>query len=137
MKRRGFIKKAFGFISALVSAPIILGESLKDSDYPPMPPVKPPKDDEERVSDILFNTVKRGKTTFTELSQWHHFVYNRVGSVEEIYVDGKKVSLVFTAVLCDVLSSDKNCEIKDYYFTINKVGNVVEQKFRFRNKNNA
>ena len=137
MKRRQFIKKAvesLGYVGMGLVAIFTGGKTglpyIDSKDVPPMPKVKPPRlDDEEKISDILFSTIKNGKITFTALAQWHHFVYHRVGNVEKVYIDGE-VDEIMTVF--DISSSLANCEIKNYHR--NQVGVIVEEEFWFKGK---
>jgi len=58
--------------------------------------------------------------------EWHHFFYNKVGDVEEMYLDGKKMTSV---------SIDMDCEILQY--RREQCGVVVEEEFWFRNRIDA
>jgi len=61
-----------------------------------------------------------------KIGKWHHFVYQRVGDVEEIYLDGKKVTSIVV---------NENYEILKY--RREQVGVIVDEEFWFRKTDNA
>lgn len=61
-------------------------------------------------------------------NHWHHFVYNRVGNLEEVCIDGEIDEIM-------VLDDFSDCEIKNYRRV--QVGILIEEEFWFRNKDNG
>jgi len=140
MKRREFIKKAIGSLGYVCMGltSMFIGKSrlphISWEDVPHMPSVKPPKPD---------NVFGKGSISFVgiddyievsekdvelqgdfTLSVWHHFVCNRVGDIEEMYIDGKKVDDI-------AVSSLIHCILN---FRREQVGVLVEEEFWFRRK---
>jgi len=135
MRRRQFVKKIIGFVIGLVSGSTVYKglPHIDPKDVPPMPKVKPPR---------LFGTKSMslvGVDDYIEVSEedvelqgdftiipnvWHHCVYNRVGSVEEMYIDGKEIlPLVISTEDCDIMN-----------FRRTQVNLLVEEEFWFRRK---
>jgi len=140
MKRREFIKKAIGSLGYVCMGltSMFIGKSrlphISQEDMPPMLPVKPPKSDKVFGKDSMSLVGSddyievSGKDVELQgdfaLSVWHHCVYNKVGSVEEMYIDGKEIlPLVISTEDCDIMN-----------FRRTQVNLLVEEEFWFRRK---
>lgn len=161
ISRRSFVQ---GVLGALAGAKVIEARTIDST--------MSKKNDiilEEKLTDSTFLSSSSSCSTFTTYSStptleeltnfetakeqssrnlcesdyvWYHLLYQKVGSIEEMTVDGMsgedishnmkqgKVLLLYST-LADILA---NCEIKDY--RSEQIGNVAEVEFWFRERFN-
>ncbi len=137
MKWKQFIKSIFVglvFIGSGLKAMFVRGESglpyISSEDMPPIPPVKSPREDDVDKSLHLVGTddyveVEEEDIKFEgDFNIWGHFVCNKVGVIEEIFVDDKKV---FSFVISSVVYDIKN-------YRREQIGSIVKEEFWFRKK---